>query len=118
MSRPWLTATITNPSPRNHIYLPSHWWTRPNKLVYPDRSWDDLVPIRQRLHMYTCLNGAIWVANNWWTYRIHLNRESTGLIFPVTDSETGIWYYGGSPVVLEPVTRLQLRMELLWQPDR
>lgn len=118
MARPWLTATIANPSPRDHIYLPSRWWTRPNKLVYPDRSWDDLVPIRQRLHMYTCRNGTIWVANNWWTYRIHLSDWHPNEFLIPCHCPSGIWYYGGSPVVLEPVTRLQLRMELLWQPDR
>ncbi len=118
MTRPWLTATATSPSPRGYIHLPSRWWVRPNKLVYPDRSWDDLIPIRQRLHMYSCRNGAIWVANNWWTYRIHLKEGPAGPILPLIDPNTCTWYYCGNPVVLEPVTRLQLRMELLWNPDR
>jgi hypothetical protein len=113
-SIPWLTATLTRPSPRGYIHLPSGWWLRPNKLVYPDRTWDELDPIKQRLHMYSCRNGPIWVGNNWHVYRIHLNPDLDDLTLPITDPDTGVWYYGGSPVVLEPVTRLQLRIELLW----
>lgn len=117
MTRPWLTATITHPSPRGYIHLPSRWWLRPNKLVYPNRTWDEIEG--QRNHMYTCRNGSVWVANNWWLYRIHLNyMDSAGPILPLIDPDTSTWYYCGSPVVLEPVTRLQLRMELLWTPDR
>lgn len=113
-SIPWLTATIANPSPRGHIHLPDGWWLRPYKLVYPDRTWDQLDPVKLRLCMYSCRNGPIWVGNNWHTYRISLNSDSDDLSLPITDPETGIWYYGGNPVLLEPVTRLQLRMELLW----
>jgi hypothetical protein len=115
-STPWLTATIARPSPRGYIHLPSRWWLRPNKLVYPDRTWDELDPIKQRLHMYTCRSGSIWVGNNWHVYRVHLNPDSNGyaLTFPYSHPVTGIWYYGRNPVLLEPVTRLQLRMELLW----
>lgn len=119
MARPWLTATIANPSPRDHIHLPSRWWLRPNKLVYPDLTWDEiaegLYSIRgQRNHMYSCRNGPIWVGNNWHVYRIHLDNDSPDIDFPYSHPVTGIWYYGGSPVLLEPVTRLQLRIELLW----
>jgi hypothetical protein len=117
MSRPWLTATTARPSPRGYIHLPSRWWLRPNKLVVPDLTWDQIKS--QRNHMYTCRNGAIWVANNWWLYRIHLSDVgSADIVLPRIDPGTGTWYYGSSPVVLEPVTRLQLRMETLWQPDR
>lgn len=114
MTRPWFTATTANPSPKGFIHLPPRWWLPSNRLIYLTRSWDDLIPIRKRQHLYVCRSGSIWVGNNWSLYRIHLNPGPGPLIPPSANPDTGIWYYGGSPIALEPVTRLQLRMELLW----
>jgi hypothetical protein len=107
----YLLATVTNPAPPGHIYLPLNWWLRPHKVVRPDLYFHQIRPI-SRMCMYSCRNGPIWIGNNWHSYRIHLpdNSDHPCLPFPTN----GIWYYDGDPIRLEPVTRLQLLMESIW----
>lgn len=63
--------------------------------------------------LYECRDGLLWVGNNWHVYRINLEYGSDVLALPhLTNS---IWYYGDKPVRLEPVTRLQLLMESIWE---
>ena len=103
----FLRATITSPSPRGHIHLPLRWWLRPHKVVCLDLHYCQIKPV-DRMTMYTCRGGPLWVGNNWHVYRIHLGYGSLPhLIYR-------IWYHGAEPVRLEPVTRLQLLMESIW----
>ena len=107
-----LTATIALPHPRNHIHLPLGWWLRPHKVICPDLHYHQ-IPRVNRMTMYVCRDGPLWVGNNWHVYRIHLEYGSDVLALPrLTDS---IWYYGDKPVRLEPVTRLQLLTEPIWE---
>jgi hypothetical protein len=70
----------------------------PHKVVCPGLYYHQIRPV-DRMAMYTCRDGPLWVGNNWHVYRIHLSGERPHL----TDR---IWYYG-----TEPVTRPQLLME-------
>lgn len=98
-----LTATID--------HLPLRWWLRPHKVVCPDLHYHQIHPVN-RMTMYTCRDGPLWVGNNWHVYRIRLDRGAHVTTMPrLVDS---VWYYGDNPVRLEPVTRLQLLMESLW----
>ena len=106
----FLRATLSLPPPPGHIHLPLRWWLRPHKIVRPDLYYHQIHSVR--MTMYTCRNGPLWVGNNWHVYRIHLNHDSDVLSLPhLTDR---IWYHGTEPVLLEPVTRLQLLMESIW----
>jgi hypothetical protein len=64
--------------------------------------------------MHTCRNGLIWIGNNWHSYRIHLPNNSGFRCLPHLTDGIWYWYYDRDPILLEPVTRLQLLMESLW----
>jgi len=104
-----LTATNIRPSPCGHIHLPLRWWTRPHRVVCPSLYYHQIRSVN-RITMYTCRDGTLWVGNNWHVYRIHLSGEALYIPY-LTDR---IWYYGTEPVRLEPVTRPQLLMESIW----
>lgn len=122
-------------------YMPPLWWTtmyyKEFNMTWQEICSQTLYPLIRKYNTFGCYSGVIYVSSNFHIYRIScpslillykghfslplpirhcLNSSGSGTV--ERDPVTGFWThcYNGSatPILLEPVTKLQLRMESLW----